>query len=33
MDSKKFSLSTIIALKGENKLWAHKEGRYYFLHE
>lgn len=33
MDSKKFNLSTIIALKGENKLWGHKESKYYFLHE
>lgn len=33
MDSKKFHLSTIIKLKGENKLWEHKGGKYYFLHE
>lgn len=33
MDSEKFNLSILITLKGENKLLAYKEGKYYFLHE
>lgn len=33
MDSNKFNLSTLITLKGENKLLAHKEEKSYFLHE